>query len=128
LNIEEDVNILKEQFYIGDKALDFFGAATKMLQVGIAAGLTLYDIANLVCRHDFDGEEPSRLEMSVAQASDYALCAIENGRWHHSAASRALTTRLEAWTVAPPVPFPMKNRMLKSTSSSESTQHAIDQS
>jgi hypothetical protein len=128
LNIEEDVNILKEQFDIGDKALDFFRAATKMLQVGIAAGLTLYDIANLVCRHDFDGEEPSCLEILVAQASDYALSAIENGRWHHSAASRALANRLEGWTVAPPVPFPMKNRMLKSTSGSEFMQHAIDQS
>ena len=58
------------------------------------AGLTLYDIAIMCCRNDNLGEIPSKLEMLSSMASELALIAIENERWHHTAASRALVEQL----------------------------------
>lgn len=62
---------------------------------GVRAGLTLYDIACSNCRNDDLGELPSGLERLFSMASELAFSAVENGRWHHSAASRAIIDHLQ---------------------------------
>jgi hypothetical protein len=64
------------------------------LKAGVKAGLTLYDIAVMCCRNDNLGEAPSKLEMLFSMAEELANSAIENGRWDHAAASRALAEQL----------------------------------
>jgi hypothetical protein len=94
LNIEEDARLLHERLNIGREALDYFCASSSILKAGIKAGLTLYDIAVMCCRNDNLAEIPSKLEALFSMAADLAESAIENGRWHHSAASRALAEQL----------------------------------
>lgn len=94
LNIEEDARLLHETLNIQREALDYFCASSSILKAGIRAGLTLYDIAVMCCRNDNLGEAPSKLEALMSMAADLAESAIENGRWHHAAASRALAEQL----------------------------------
>jgi hypothetical protein len=86
--------LLQERLSIGRAATDYFCASSSILKAGIKAGLTLYDIAVMCCRNDNLGELPSKLESLFSMAADLAESAIENGRWHHSAASRALAEQL----------------------------------
>jgi hypothetical protein len=83
-----------------------------LLQAGVKAGLSIYDIANRCCRSDNAGEEPSKLELIVDKSLELALLAIENGKWHPSLASRALEHQLAASSVH-------NKFFLKSTSSAE---------
>ena len=94
LDIEADSRILLEQLNISSDAVDIFRASTTILKAGVRAGLTLYDIAVMCCRNDDLGEIPSKLEILFSMAEDLSLSALENGRWHHSAASRALADQL----------------------------------
>jgi len=94
LDIEADVRLLKERLHIRSEALDYFRASSKLLQAGVKAGLTLYDIAVMCCRNDDAGEVPSKLELLMSMAGELTTFAIENGRWHHAAASRALSEKL----------------------------------
>jgi hypothetical protein len=94
LDIEKDARLLKERLNICREALDYFCASSSFLKAGVKAGLTLYDIAVMCCRNDNLGEAPSKLEMLFSMASELAESAIENGRWHHAAASRALAEQL----------------------------------
>eukprot|EP00526_Cylindrotheca_closterium_P004579 CAMPEP_0113638432 /NCGR_PEP_ID=MMETSP0017_2-20120614/20131_1 /TAXON_ID=2856 /ORGANISM="Cylindrotheca closterium" /LENGTH=762 /DNA_ID=CAMNT_0000549535 /DNA_START=367 /DNA_END=2655 /DNA_ORIENTATION=- /assembly_acc=CAM_ASM_000147 len=94
LDIEEDVKTLQENFNLDQKAIDYFCASSRLLKLGINKGLTLYEIACMCCRNDDLGELPSRLEALFSMAADLAELAIENGRWHHSAASKALTEQI----------------------------------
>jgi len=94
LDIEEDARMLKERLNIPDKALDYFRASSKLLQAGVKCGMTLYDIAILCCRNDDSGELPSKLETLMVMASDISKSAVDNGRWHHVAASKALEQQL----------------------------------
>lgn len=94
LDIEADVRMLKESLQIPQGALDIFIASSKLLIEGVRAGLSLYDIAILCCRNDDAGELPSKLETFMTMAEDVALSAVDNGRWHHAAASRALAQKL----------------------------------
>jgi len=94
LDIAQDARVLNERLNIGREALDYFCASSSILKAGIKAGLTLYDIAVMCCRNDNLGEVPSKLEALFSMAADLAESAIENGRWHHSAASRALAEQL----------------------------------
>ncbi|CAJ1969230.1 unnamed protein product [Cylindrotheca closterium] len=94
LDIEEDAKTLRDRFNIDQKAIDYFCASSRLLKLGISKGLTLYDIACMCCRNDTLGELPSRLEALFSMAGDLAGLAIENGRWHHSAASKALTEQI----------------------------------
>ena len=94
LDIEADARMLKERLNIPDRALDYFRASNKILQAGIKSGMTLYDIAILCCRNDDAGELPSKLELLMSMADDISKSAIDNGRWHHIAASRALEQQL----------------------------------
>lgn len=94
LDIEKDARMLREKLDIPKGALDYFRASSKLLQQGVKAGLTLYEIAILCCRNDDAGEKPSKLEMILSMAADIAKSAVDNGRWHHAAASRALEQQL----------------------------------
>jgi len=127
LNIEQDVQILKDVLKIRPKALDFFRASSMLLQAGVRAGLCLYDIAHLCCRNDNNGEVPSKLEMLIEKSFELAISAVENGKWHHSAASRALEHQLAtcnspeeeepAYKNRLSSPFRSKRVLLKSASS-----------
>jgi hypothetical protein len=58
LDIDADINILKEKLNICQEAVDYFRSSSKLLQEGVKAGLTLYDIAIMCCRNDDLGEIP----------------------------------------------------------------------
>lgn len=94
LDIEADARLLRERLSLCEEAVDYFRASSSLLKAGVAAGLTLYDIAILCCRNDNLAEEPSMMEKLFDMASELALVAVENERWHHSAASRALVEQL----------------------------------
>lgn len=94
LDIEADARMLSEQLNITTDAVDYFRSSSRILKAGVQAGLNLYDIAIMCCRNDDLGEIPSKLEILYSMAEDLALSALENGKWHHSAASRALAEQL----------------------------------
>lgn len=94
LDIEADARLLRERLSICEDAIDNFRASSLLLKAGVKAGLTLYDIAIMCCRNDNMGEIPSKLESLSTMASELASIAVENERWHHSAASRALVEQL----------------------------------
>jgi len=93
LDIEAEARLLKEQLNIPAKAIDYFRASSKLLQAGVRAGLSLYDIAIMCCRNDNAGEIPSKLEVLTDMAYELAN-ATQNTRYHHSAASNALAEQL----------------------------------
>jgi hypothetical protein len=101
LDIEADVRLLEDTLRIGRESLDYFRASCKLLQAGVKAGLTLYDIAVICSRQDSAGLNPSPLEKMYTQAKELSSSATENGRWHHTAASRALVNQL-AVSATPP--------------------------
>jgi len=94
LDVEKDARMLKEKLNIPSDALDYFRASSKLLQAGIRVGMTLYDIAVLCCRNDDAGEHPSKLEQLLSMTAEIASSAVDNGRWHHAAASQALEQQL----------------------------------
>ena len=94
IDIEADACLLRDRLQLCQEAIDYFRASSSLLKAGVAAGLTLYDIAILCCRNDNLAEEPSMMERLFEMASELAHVAVENERWHHSAASRALVDQL----------------------------------
>jgi len=94
LDIEADAHMLRERLNICQEAVDYFRASSRLLQAGVKAGLSLYEIAVMCCRDDNLGEVPSKLEVLTSMASELASSAVENGRWSHAAASRALAEQL----------------------------------
>lgn len=94
LDVEEESRLLKERLHIGNEALDIMRASTKLLQEGVKAGLNLYEIAVLCCRFDDAGDVSSRLEVLTSMAAEIATSAVENGRWDHVVASKALENQL----------------------------------
>jgi hypothetical protein len=94
LDVEADARMLREHLNICEEAVDYFRASSALLKEGIAAGLTLYDIAIMCCRNDNSAEIPSMMEKLYDMASDLAHTAVENERWHHSATSRAIEEQL----------------------------------
>ncbi|KAG7364528.1 phosphatidylinositol 3- and 4-kinase [Nitzschia inconspicua] len=94
LDINKDVQILRERLNICDEALDYFYASSSILKAGAQAGLSLYDIAVMCCRNDNEGAIPSKLEVLFGMAGELAQSAIRNDRWGHAAASRALVEQL----------------------------------
>lgn len=96
LDVEADARMLMKKLPgIPQAAIDRFRASSQFLVAGVRAGLTLYDIACSNCRNDDLGELPSGLERLFSMASELAFSAVENGRWHHSAASRAIIDHLQ---------------------------------
>jgi hypothetical protein len=94
LDIEADARLLRERLNICEEAIDIFRASSSLLKAGVEAGLTLYDIAVMCCRNDDQGEIPSKLERLSTMASELSSIAIENEKWSHAAASRALEDQL----------------------------------
>lgn len=86
--------MLRDRLNICEEAVDYFRASSALLKAGVAAGLTLYEIAIMCCRNDDLAEVPSMMEKLFGMASDLAHVAVENERWHHTAASRALEEQL----------------------------------
>lgn len=86
--------MLRDKLNICKEALEYFRASSSILKEGVKAGLSLYDIAVICCRNDNLGEVPSKLEVLFSMASELAYSAVENGRWHHVAASKALAEQL----------------------------------
>ena len=119
IDIEDDCKLLKETLNIQGAALDYLRVSNLLLKEGVKAGLTLYDIAILCCRNDDMGELPSKLEMLTRMASELATSAVQNGRWHHVAASKAIAEQLS------PVATSWSNlsnaRFFKSASSADMT-------
>lgn len=98
LNIEADARLLKERLNMRPEVLHCFRVSNMILQTGVKSGLSLYEIATMCCRNDGAGERPSRLEILSSMAIELATSAVENGRWHHSAASNALVDQLSPET------------------------------
>lgn len=94
LDIEADVLILKKRLNIAAEVLDHFRASTKMLKAGVDLGLSLYDIALMCCRYDDQGIVRSKLERITSQAQELAMNAVENDKWLHCTASRAIEEQL----------------------------------
>jgi hypothetical protein len=94
LDIEADARLLHERLNICEEAIDIFRASSSLLKAGVKAGLTLYDIAVMCCRNDNLGEIPSKLERFSSMASELSSIAIENEKWHHATASRAIEDQL----------------------------------
>jgi len=120
LNIEADVRLLQERFHLKTEAISYFRASSKLLQVGVQAGLTLYEIACMCCRNDDSGEIPSKLEAWGSMASELASLAVGNGRFHHIDASRALAEQITSRTpvTQTPVSVPVKSGLFRKSASS----------
>lgn len=89
--------MLRDRLNICEEAVDYFRASSALLKAGIAAGLTLYDIAIMCCRNDDLGEIPSMMEKLFDVAADLATVAVANERWHHTTASQALENKLSSF-------------------------------
>jgi hypothetical protein len=120
LNIEADVRLLQERFHLKTEAISYFRASSKLLQAGVQAGLTLYEIACMCCRNDDSGEVPSKLEALGSMASELASLAVGNGRFHHIDASRALAEQITSRTAVTqtPVFVPAKSGLFRKSASS----------
>lgn len=95
LDIEADVRLLQERLNMQNDVLDYFRSSCQILKAGVRAGLTLYDICSeILCRNDPSGEIPSKLEILTSMASELAMSAVHNGRFHHATASLALEEQL----------------------------------
>lgn len=95
LDVEADVRLLKERLGFKNDVLDYFRASCYALKSGVQAGLTLYEIASeMLCRNDPSGEVPSKLESLTTMATELAMSAVNNGRFHHSTASHAIQEQL----------------------------------
>jgi len=122
LDIDADVDILREKLNICQEAIDYFRASSKLLQEGVKGGLSLYDIATMCCRNDNLGEIPSKLEILSNMAIELATTAVENGRWHHSAAVKAIAEQLSpvaggSLLLNAVGELPIESRFIKSASS-----------
>jgi len=80
LDPDADAKRLCEELAIRQECADVVRVMGHLVKRGVAAGLTLYDIAQLAIRQDVDGVRPSRLENLVVQASDLADHMLENSR------------------------------------------------
>jgi hypothetical protein len=94
LDIDADIGILRDKLSLCETAIDYFRTSSKLLQEGVKAGLTLYEITIMCCRNDNLGEIPSKLEILSNMAVELATTAVGNGRWHHAAASKAIAEQL----------------------------------
>ena len=70
LDVKADIELLRSKLCIREECLKVMRISGMMLQKGVAAGLTLYDIAVLMCRSNID--KPSQLEVLCAQAATLA--------------------------------------------------------
>jgi hypothetical protein len=123
LDVEADARLLRERLGFKNDVLDFFRASCYALKSGVRAGLTLYEIASeILCRNDPSGEIPSKLENLTTMATELAMSAVHNGRFHHSTASHAiqeqLATNAFSTTQPPFMQFTKSRPVVRSISSS----------
>ena len=76
LDIKADIELLRSKLAIREECLKVMRISGLLLQKGVAAGLTLYDIASLICRANID--KPSHLEVLCAQATTLARGIKDN--------------------------------------------------
>jgi len=102
LDVEADARMLRERLGFKNDVLDYFRASCHVLKSGVKAGLTLYQISSeILCRNDASGEIPSKLENLTSMATELAMSAVHNGRFHHSTASLAIQEQLASAHKAP---------------------------
>jgi len=80
LDAEKDSFRLKRETLIGPKSLKNMKISLMLIKIGVKAGLTLGDIANLMVRNDVDLEIPSELEVAVSRASALAESMVRSPR------------------------------------------------
>mmetsp|Transcript_18045 Transcript_18045/g.37562 ORF Transcript_18045/g.37562 Transcript_18045/m.37562 type:complete len:851 (+) Transcript_18045:320-2872(+) len=115
LDIEKDVSILKDRLNIDDATCDVFRAANALLVKGVRAGMSLYEIANMCCRTDDLGEVPSTLEKILVNAADLSYHAVDNEKFSHRVASKAIMSRLSLNHPTNPPPPPISITSTRST-------------
>ena len=77
LDAESDINLLRENTAIDPQALRMLRYSYFVLQAGVAADLTLFEIAHIIARDDLD--VPSLLEEALSLENDRAsFSALEN--------------------------------------------------
>ncbi|CAN0063005.1 unnamed protein product [Laminaria digitata] len=76
LNPEETAEKLGDALNIPESCLRNLRIAETLLKEGVAAGLTLFDIACIIRREDFD--QVSELETVVARANELARAAVDH--------------------------------------------------
>jgi hypothetical protein len=124
LDVEADARMLRERLGFKNDVLDYFRASCYALKSGVMAGLTLYEIASeILCRNDANGEVPSKLENLTTMATELAMSAVHNGRFHHSTASHAIQEQLASIhfnksAAQPPLTFSKSRPVVRSISSS----------
>ncbi len=79
LNPEKDVAVLSEKLNLRPSCLRLFRVVCTLLIEGAKAGLTLYEIANIILRQE-DLHAPSIMERILLRAKDLSLAAMEAGR------------------------------------------------
>jgi hypothetical protein len=117
LDVEADARLLREHLNICEEAVDYFRASSALLKAGVAAGLTLYEIAIMCCRNDNLAEVPSMMEKLYDVASDLAHTAVKNERWHHSTTSRAIEEQLVPSPAVPTISWVTAPMMMPSSAS-----------
>lgn len=75
LDPQADAERLGRKLTLREPCLVLFRIAATLLKEGAAAGLSLYDIANIIVRHDLD--EKSELERALDRAKDLAHAAVD---------------------------------------------------
>lgn len=84
IKIEDDIRLLRDELSIGEICLRQMKASNMLLKKGIRAGLTLYDIACIICRdYSFSSnlfDKPSELEIMFEQSLPYAQLIQNNVR------------------------------------------------
>ena len=70
LDIKADIDELRRRLAIREECLKVMRISGMLLQKGVAADLTMYEIGSLICRQNID--TPSQLEVLCAQAATLA--------------------------------------------------------
>jgi len=68
LDVDANVELLEKELDIRHECLRTMKISSTLLKKGAAAGLTLYDIAKIVCRDDGDDGQFSQLEEMCDEA------------------------------------------------------------
>ena len=86
LDIKNDQRLLREKLSIREPCLHIMRITGLLLQEGVRAGLTLYEIGSIMTREDID--KPSTLEVMCSQARFLAHTAKQNVRLRSKAPLR----------------------------------------
>lgn len=72
IDVEADCELLRAKLSIREPCLRLMRITTMLLKKGVARGLTLYEIAKIICRDSIDDAESSELEIVCHQATALA--------------------------------------------------------